>query len=122
MLLPARLQPIWPSSKPTEQVSHPSTCIVLIVDRVFFVWEGTSLGDPIEYRALCELLRPVPPAKPVLLGSIKSNLGHLEAAAGVLGLIKVGMSFIDLTQALSRVISGGVVIVSRCGTGDAACP
>lgn len=47
---------------------------------------GTPLGDPIEARALVTALGPRP--VPVSIGSVKANLGHLEAAAGVLGLIK----------------------------------
>ncbi|GII02839.1 type I polyketide synthase [Planobispora takensis] len=46
---------------------------------------GTFLGDPIEARAIDAAL---PPGHRVLLGSAKSNLGHLEAAAGITGLIK----------------------------------
>lgn len=49
---------------------------------------GTSLGDPIEYNALAELLRSQSKA-PLLLGSVKTNIGHLEAAAGIAGLIKL---------------------------------
>ena len=50
---------------------------------------GTSLGDPIEVNALCAVLRQDRAASATLtLGSVKTNIGHLEAAAGIAGVIK----------------------------------
>ncbi|MFF0171414.1 beta-ketoacyl synthase N-terminal-like domain-containing protein, partial [Streptomyces prasinus] len=51
---------------------------------------GTSLGDPIEAGALAEVFGPGRAAeRPVWLGSSKSNIGHAQAAAGVVGVIKM---------------------------------
>ncbi|WP_157867814.1 type I polyketide synthase, partial [Streptomyces prasinus] len=51
---------------------------------------GTSLGDPIEAGALAEVFGPGRPGdRPVWLGSSKSNIGHAQAAAGVVGVIKM---------------------------------
>jgi phthiocerol/phenolphthiocerol synthesis type-I polyketide synthase C len=50
---------------------------------------GTAVGDPIEARALGEALgRHRPAGSPLRIGSVKSNLGHLESAAGMAGLVK----------------------------------
>jgi acyl transferase domain-containing protein/SAM-dependent methyltransferase/acyl carrier protein len=54
---------------------------------------GTSLGDPIEAHALAAVLGSERTKEnPLVVGSVKTNLGHLEAAAGVAGLIKVALS------------------------------
>jgi amino acid adenylation domain-containing protein len=51
---------------------------------------GTAVGDPIELEALAEALGSGrTPDDPLAVGSVKSNLGHLEAAAGVAAFIKV---------------------------------
>jgi amino acid adenylation domain-containing protein/non-ribosomal peptide synthase protein (TIGR01720 family) len=51
---------------------------------------GTLLGDPIEALALAEVFAAGRAARdPLLLGSVKTNVGHLEAAAGMAGVIKV---------------------------------
>ncbi|MFL4555215.1 SDR family NAD(P)-dependent oxidoreductase [Yersinia kristensenii] len=54
---------------------------------------GTKLGDPIEVMAAAEALgNGRAPNAPLLIGSVKSSIGHLEAAAGIAGLIKVVLS------------------------------
>lgn len=52
---------------------------------------GTALGDPIEVQALAAALGPGRPS-PVLIGSVKTNIGHLESAAGIAGLIKAALA------------------------------
>ena len=51
---------------------------------------GTRLGDPIEVLALNQVMGQR--STPLLIGSAKTNIGHLESAAGVAGLIKVILS------------------------------
>ena len=70
---------------------HPST-----VTYVEAHGTGTELGDPIEYNCLCESFaeeyknsKKIENANGCGLGSVKTNIGHLEFASGIAGLIKV---------------------------------
>jgi acyl transferase domain-containing protein/acyl carrier protein len=55
---------------------------------------GTALGDPIEVDAIRAALNGTDPtAEPLWLGALKTNIGHLEAAAGIAGIIKVVLAF-----------------------------
>ncbi|MGL6096943.1 MAG: beta-ketoacyl synthase N-terminal-like domain-containing protein, partial [Fimbriiglobus sp.] len=49
---------------------------------------GTELGDPVEIAGLSEAFGPIGLGR-VRIGSVKSNVGHLESAAGIVGLTKV---------------------------------
>src|SRR5262249_43421803 len=50
---------------------------------------GTVVGDTIEFEALAEVYGQPSAAGPCYLGAVKTNLGHLEGAAGVAGVIKM---------------------------------
>ncbi|SHN18539.1 type I polyketide synthase [Actinacidiphila paucisporea] len=52
---------------------------------------GTALGDPVEVAALNEAFAAAGPAHSCALGSVKSNVGHLDTAAGMAGLIKTSL-------------------------------
>lgn len=53
---------------------------------------GTRLGDPVETRAVAAVYGSRDRQDPIRIGSLKSNLGHLNHVAGLAGLIKVALS------------------------------
>jgi acyl transferase domain-containing protein/acyl carrier protein len=66
--------------------AHVDPCLV---DYIEAHGTGTRLGDPIEANAIGNVYGVLRRAsQPLLLGSVKANLGHLEAAAGIAGVIK----------------------------------
>nr|WP_264017066.1 polyketide synthase [Mycolicibacter longobardus] len=62
------------------------------VDYVEAHGTGTALGDPIELDALAAVFGERGSSAPLVLGSVKTNLGHLESASGVAGFIKAVLS------------------------------
>ncbi|TFV54081.1 polyketide synthase, partial [Mycobacterium sp. PS03-16] len=62
------------------------------VDYVEAHGTGTALGDPIELDALAAVFGERAGGAPLVLGSVKTNLGHLESGAGITGFIKTVLS------------------------------
>ncbi|MEO4052782.1 type I polyketide synthase [Solibacillus sp. CAU 1738] len=64
------------------------------IDYIEMHGTGTKLGDPIEVKAVVETYcKNRTKENPLKIGSVKSNIGHLEAAAGIASIIKVLLSF-----------------------------
>ncbi|HEV3188958.1 MAG TPA: type I polyketide synthase, partial [Polyangiaceae bacterium] len=61
------------------------------IDYVELHGTGTPKGDPVEAQGLGAVMAGRPADRPCRVGSIKTNLGHLDAAAGVAGLIKTAL-------------------------------
>ncbi|HSI04120.1 MAG TPA: SDR family NAD(P)-dependent oxidoreductase [Myxococcota bacterium] len=63
------------------------------IDYVECAGTGSSMGDSIEYGALAEVFgASLMRAKPLLIGSVKTNVGHTESVSGLAGLLKVLVS------------------------------
>ena len=53
---------------------------------------GCKVGDPIEAAAIHAVFgKGRSPQQPLLVGSVKSNIGHLEAASGIISIIKAAL-------------------------------
>ncbi len=82
---------------------------------------GTPLGDPIEINSLKAVLQTAQREQPCVVGSVKTNIGHLEAAAGIAGLIKVILSLghgvipqhLHFKQLNPRIDLDGLVTIAR---------
>lgn len=77
----------------TEAIKHAINKSGIDINKIKYIethGTGTKLGDPIEIRALSRAYN-VDKEHKVAIGSIKANIGHLDAAAGIVGLIKTAM-------------------------------
>jgi acyl transferase domain-containing protein len=86
-----------PNGPAQERVIHQALADALLtpadIDCVEAHGTGTKLGDPIEAQALIATYgRHHTPERPLYLGSLKSNIGHSQAAAGVGGVIKMALA------------------------------
>ena len=67
------------------------SCIILHIFFIKFIGTGTPVGDPIETNTLGQFFTKYKKhgTDKIAIGSVKTNIGHLESAAGVTGLIKI---------------------------------
>lgn len=61
------------------------------VDYVEAHGTGTRVGDPAEIAGLREVFREAGRSRPLVIGSVKTNVGHLEPAAGIVGFVKAAL-------------------------------
>ncbi|WP_183091605.1 type I polyketide synthase [Streptomyces radicis] len=79
---------------------------------------GTRVGDPVEAHALgAAMAAERPGGAPLLVGSVKTNIGHLEGAAGIAGLLKVvlGLSHRELPASLNFAAPPPEIPLDRLG-------
>jgi 3-oxoacyl-(acyl-carrier-protein) synthase/acyl carrier protein len=81
-------------SAQADVIRHALAAAAVTPDAVGYVeahGTGTALGDPIEALALGDVFAPRDASGPLKIGSVKTNIGHLEAAAGIAGLVKAAL-------------------------------
>ncbi len=81
----------WLQEDVLRRAYHKAGIAPSIVDYIEAHGTGTALGDPIEEKALAQVLGNRD-GGPLLIGSVKSNFGHLEGASGIAGFIKAVLS------------------------------
>lgn len=74
-----------------QQVCNRFGCDPASVTYVEAHGTSTAIGDPIELGALASVFGAAGGGQPCLVGSVKANIGHLEAAAGIAAVIKTAM-------------------------------
>lgn len=83
---------LWRHTVKNPYDPSPTASQPIYAANEFCLGTGTKVGDPIEARAIHEVFGASrPPKQPLFVGSVKSNIGHLEGASGVASLIKAAM-------------------------------
>lgn len=79
----------------TKMLSDAYSLADIDTDRLQYIeahGTGTPVGDPIETKSFSNVFATQSRKNPLMIGSVKTNIGHLEGAAGVAGLIKLALS------------------------------
>lgn len=79
----------------TKMLSDAYSLAGIQADRLQYIeahGTGTPVGDPIETKSFSNVFATKSRENPLMIGSVKTNIGHLEGAAGVAGLIKLALS------------------------------
>ncbi len=98
----------------TELIRHALALAELEPNAIDYIeahGTGTSFGDPIEVGALSSIFSGRKD-RPLWIGTVKTNIGHLEGAAGIAGVIKTMLGFRSMRQFLKISISKISILIS----------